>query len=69
MYNPNVSVCPQTIFNVKSVGENTCNNPNFIYIYIYIYIYIKVVLSSFRYKLRYRNPITTVYTQMTQYSH
>ena len=23
MYKTNVSVCPQTIFNVKSVGENT----------------------------------------------
>ena len=23
MYNTNVSVCPQTIFDVKSVGENT----------------------------------------------
>ena len=29
MYNTNVSVCPRTIFNVKSVGENTCNNPNY----------------------------------------
>ena len=32
MYNTNVSVCPQTIFNVKSVGENTWNSPNYIYI-------------------------------------
>ena len=29
MYNINVVVCPRTIFNVKSVGENTCNNPNY----------------------------------------
>ena len=29
MYNTNVSVCPQTIFNVKSVGENTCISPNY----------------------------------------
>ena len=43
MYNTNISVCPQTIFNVKSVGEITCNNPNYnIYIYIYIYSVSKV---------------------------
>ena len=30
MYNTNVSVCPQTIFNMKSVGENTWNGPNYL---------------------------------------
>ena len=47
MYNINVSVFPQTIFNVKSVGENTCNNYNY-----NIFIHKQVVLSSFRYNLR-----------------
>ena len=47
MYNTNILVCPQTIFNVKSVGKNTCNNPNY-----NIYIHKQVVLSSFRCKLR-----------------